>query len=251
MSTQTAPQQPSCSSAPGTVHVVLVPGFWLGAWAWDDVLPGLRAAGLVPHPVTLPGLGSPAEDRSGLTLEDHVEAVTALVDDLDGDVVLVGHSGGAVVVQSVVDRHPERVRRVVYVDSGPLRDGVALQPGVQSDGPDLPLPTWEELEAEGNSIEGLGPEDRATLRDRAVPHPSGVAGSPVLLGDPRRLQVPVTLICTSIPAALLHELVAAGQIPAELPDLHDVTSVDLPTGHWPMFSRPADLAAAIAAAATS
>ena len=40
----------------GATHVVLVPGYWLGAWAWDDVVPGLRSAGLVPHPVTLPGL---------------------------------------------------------------------------------------------------------------------------------------------------------------------------------------------------
>src|SRR5665647_1640777 len=104
---------------PATTHVVLVPGFWLGAWAWDDVVPVLRDAGLTPHAVTLPGLESPGEDRSAVTLDDHVAAVRDLVDGLAGDVVLVGHSGGGAVVQMVTDQRPERVRRVVYVDSGP------------------------------------------------------------------------------------------------------------------------------------
>src|SRR5665648_793194 len=111
---------------PATTHVVLVPGFWLGAWAWDDVVPVLREAGLTPHAVTLPGLESPGDDRSAVTLDDHVTAMRDLIDGLTGDVVLVGHSGGGAVVQMVTDQRPERVRRVVYVDSGPVLDGVAV-----------------------------------------------------------------------------------------------------------------------------
>jgi len=33
--------------------------------------------------------------------------------------------------------------------------------------------------------------------------------------------------------------------PADLGSVRDVHFVDLPTGHWPMFSRPADLAAVL------
>jgi pimeloyl-ACP methyl ester carboxylesterase len=35
----------------------------------------------------------------------------------------------------------------------------------------------------------------------------------------------------------------------EVTRLRDLELVDLPTGHWPMWSRPTDLADAIAAAA--
>ncbi len=231
-------------------HVVIVSGFWLGAWAWDAVLPALRDAGLEPHAVTLPGLGAPGapeQPRPGITLDDHVAAVRDLVDSLDGDVVLVGHSGGAFVVQMVADQRPERVRRVVYVDSGPLNDGLSLRPGDPA--VDVPLPTWDELQAEGSSLDGLDGAALARFRSLAMPQPGGVATAPVRLGDPRRFAIPVTAICTSLPSGLLRELIASGQMPSELGAYADVEYVDLPTGHWPMLSRPADLADAIAAAA--
>lgn len=231
-------------------HVVIVSGYWLGAWAWDAVVPVLRDAGLTPHPVTLPGLGapgSPGEPRPGITLDDHVAAVRDLVDGLEGDVVLVGHSGGAFVVQMVVDQRPDRVRRVVYVDSGPLNDGLALRPGDPAN--DVPLPSWAELEAEGSSLDGLDDDALARFRALAMPQPGGVATAPVRVGDPRRFAVPVTAICTSIPSGVLRELIGSGQMPSELGAYADVEYVDLPTGHWPMLSRAADLGAALTAAA--
>ena len=222
------------------LHVVLVPGYWLGAWAWGPVEAELRSAGLTTHAVTLPGLDGTT--TAGITLDDHIGAVTELVDSLDGDVVLVGHSGGSLVVQGVTDRRPERIRRVVYVDGGPLLDGVSLHPDA---GADIDLPTWEELEAEGSSLEGLDDESLARFRERAVPHPGGVAASPIRVHDERRLDVPTSVICTSLPSPVLLGMIEAGDMPSELLAVRDVHLVDLPTGHWPMFSRPADLAGAI------
>lgn len=227
------------------VHVVLVPGFWLGAWAWDGVLPTLRDAGLQVHPVTLPGLASHDDDRSGTDLDEHVDALLELVDGLDGDVVLVAHSGGALPVQTVVDRRPDRVRRVVYVDTGPMADGVVAWPAPPGT-VDLPFPSDDVLTEQGLSTEGLDADALELLRHRAVPEPAGVAAAPVHLTDARRLQVPVTVVCTSLPAEQLRALLAAGRIPSELPHVHEVEYVDLPTGHWPMLSRPADLGRVIA-----
>lgn len=235
------------SAAP--VHVVLVPGYWLGTWAWDDVVPVLADAGLVPHPVTLPGLESADADRAGVTLDDHVRAVGDLVTGLAGDVVLVGHSGGALVVQSVLDRDPARVRRVVYVDSGPMLDGVALFPDVPEGDVDVPFPDDAGLAAGGTSTEGIDAAGLAALRARAVPQPAGVSRSPVHLADERRFGVPLTVICTSLPGAVLRQLAESGQLPTELLRYEHVEMVDLPTGHWPMLSRPAELGKAIAAAA--
>ena len=74
---------------------ILVPGLWLGAWAWADVARYLRAAGHTVHPVTLSGLADRAHLNTGsLTLDDHVAAITGLIryEELD-EVVLVGPSG--------------------------------------------------------------------------------------------------------------------------------------------------------------
>lgn len=234
------------------VHVVLVPGFWLGAWAWDDVVPHLEAAGLVPHAVTLPGLdpASTAADRARVTRDDHVDAVARLVDGLDGRVVLVGHSGGGPVVQQVADRDPARIERIVYVDTGPLVDGASLAPDLPADAAELPMPSWEELGEGGSSLDGLDDAALARFRERAVPMPGPVARGPVRVSDPERLRVPVTAICSSIPSAVLAELAHPGPpLHTELGELADLTYVDVPTGHWPMFSRPRELAGAIADAA--
>lgn len=220
-----------------TVHAVLVPGFWLGAWAWDGVVPVLRAAGVEPHALTLPGM-DPGAPRPGVTLEDHVDAVLDAVRACDGPVVLVAHSGGAVVAQVAIDREPDAVRRVVYVDTGPVLPGTALAAAGEGD---LPLPSWDELAAAQTSAEGLDDDARAAFRARAVPHPGGVARAAADVRDPRRLAVPATFVCTSIPSAVLQQLAATGQIPTELPALADVRYVDLPTGHWPMLSRPDEL----------
>ncbi len=219
-----------------------MPGYWLGSWAWETVEPDLRAAGFSTHPVTLPGLHGGS--TRGVTLDDHIGAVAELVGGLDGDVVLVGHSGGGAVVQGVVDREPDRIRRVVYVDSGPLKDGVSLHPDATVD---IELPSWDELAAHGSSIDGINEADLDRFRERAVPHPVGVARAPMCLRNPRRLDVPASVICTSLPSSVLREMIGAGQMPSELLEVHDVRCIDLPTGHWPMFSRPADLAEAIRA----
>jgi len=49
---------------PEPAPIILVPGFWLGAWAWDEVADLLRADGNDVTALTLPGLESATADRS-------------------------------------------------------------------------------------------------------------------------------------------------------------------------------------------
>ncbi|AOW94674.1 esterase [Rhodococcus sp. WMMA185] len=233
-------------------HIVLVPGFWLGDWAWDAVANDLNDRGHRVTAVTPPGLESSESDRSTIGLDDHIAAVVAATATTATDqrTVLVAHSGSGPVVYGASDRVPERIDRIVYVDSGPLQNGTALRPDLEPSVTEIPLPSWSELEADGNSLDGLDDVMLRTFRARAVPHPAGPARDALELTNPRRVDVQSTVICTSFPSEAIAQMVTAGHpMVAELARLTAVEYVDLPTGHWPMWSRPTDLAAAIDAAA--
>lgn len=232
------------------MDIILVPGFWLDSSSWSAVTPLLAAAGHRVHPLTLPGLESVDAPRAGIGLQDHIDAVTAVVDGLDDPVVLVGHSGGGAIIHGVVDARPERVARAIYVDSGPLGEGGVINDELPADGDDIPLPPWEAFDDEDlvDLDEGL----RDEFRRRAVPQPRGVACDPQKLSDERRYDVPATVIACEFPSAQLQEWVAQGHpYVAELSRIRQVEYADLPTGHWPQFTRPQQLGEVILAAVGS
>jgi pimeloyl-ACP methyl ester carboxylesterase len=222
--------------------IVLVPGFWLGAWAWDDVVSALRAGGHDVTAVTLPGLESADADRSAVTLSDHVDAICEAVTAAGAPVVLAVHSGAGVPGYAACDRVPEQLAAMVYVDSGPAT--AALDPGF--DAAELPLPSWQELEEDGSSLDGLSEEQLETFRRRGVPEPGAALREGPELANDRRLDVPSTVICSSFTSEQIKEFVRQGYPWLRgLAELRDVTYADLPTSHWPMWSRPEDLAAII------
>lgn len=229
------------------MDIVLVPGFWLDASSWSRVTPALEAAGHTVHPLTLPGLESRDAVRTGIGLRDHIDAVTAVVDDLDQPVVLVGHSGGGAIIHGVVDARPDRVLRAIYVDSGPLGDGDAINDSLPVDNDEVPLPAWEEFDDE--DLVDLTDELRAEFRAHAIPEPRGVTSDRQQLHNERRYDVPATVICCEFSVEQMKQWVAAGHpYVAELARVKDVEYVDLPTGHWPQFTRPTELSAVILAA---
>jgi pimeloyl-ACP methyl ester carboxylesterase len=221
--------------------IVLVPGFWLGAWAWDEVAAALRADGHDVTAVTLPGLESPDVDRSTITLTDHVDAICDAVRAAGPPVVLALHSGAGFPGYAASDRIPELIAAMVYVDSGP---GVgAMEPDFE--GVEKPLPSPEELEAEEN-LDGLTEEQLDTFRRRAMPQPGGVLREAVELTNDARLDIPTTAICTAFTSEQYKEAVEEGYAFLRgFTELRNVTWVDLPTSHWPMWSRPKELAAII------
>src|SRR5512133_2293132 len=95
--------------------IILVPGFWLGAWAWDDVVSALRADGHDVTALTLPGLESVDADRSTIGLSDHVDAICEAVTAEGAPVVLAVHSGAGGSGYAASDRVPEQIAHMVYV----------------------------------------------------------------------------------------------------------------------------------------
>jgi pimeloyl-ACP methyl ester carboxylesterase len=218
--------------------IILVPGFWLGAWAWDEVADRLRADGHDVTAITLPGLESKDADRSSITLEDHVNAIVDAVRGADAPAVLVVHSASGFSGYAASDRVPDRIAAMVYVDTAP---GIGpLDPDFEDD--EKPM-VWKEIEEEEN-LDGLSEEQKETFRQRAVAVPGGVMRGSVELTNDARKDIPSTLICTAFTAEQ-YQTYAKDDPPsflAGIPELRNATWVDLPTSHWPMWSRPQELA---------
>jgi len=227
------------------MNLILIPGFWLDGSSWHDVTPALVAAGHTLHPVTLPGLESVDADRSGITLRDHIDAVTALVDTVRASnaaepIVLVAHSGGGAVAHGVVDVRPDAIARVVYVDSGPLADGGCVNDELPVVDGEIPLPDFGFFDDE--DLVDMTEDIRAHFRSISIPMPVGPAYDKQVLTNPRRFDVPVTVIACEFPSAMLIEMMQGGHpYVAELARINDREFIDLPTGHWPQFTKPREL----------
>jgi pimeloyl-ACP methyl ester carboxylesterase len=232
---------------------VLVPGAWLGGWAWQEVARDLRGRGHEVYPVTLTGLGERIHlARPDVDLETHISDVVNVLayEDLH-DVVLAGHSYAGVVVTGVADRVPERLAQLVYVDSAPLEDGQALLDlfgpeagadlertvATHGDGWRLPFPSFAEL-AQTAGVTGLANRIRELMEAKAVAQPFATYRQPLrLTGDGGDYQRTV-IACEDI-----RGLVAAGVPPIVAMTRPPWRYEALDTGHWPMLSAPGELAA--------
>jgi pimeloyl-ACP methyl ester carboxylesterase len=229
---------------------VLVPGFWLGGWAWREVTADLRGRGHEVYPMTLTGVAE-RDHLAGpeVGLETHTRDIVRLleVEDLR-DVLLVGHSGGGLPVAQAADRAPDRISRVIYVESGPLPDGVSQfdsnEPEEQErlretigDGHLLPPPDWDPA-SDRQNLAGLDDTTLALLRARATPHPLRAATDPVRRTGGRA--VPTALVASTFPLDVVEQMIAQGH--PFFAGLAGGQLHALPTGHWPMLSEPKALA---------
>lgn len=217
------------------MDIILIGGLWLDDHAWDRVLPALAARGHRGVAVALPA-------AADATLEDQTAAVLAAVDAAESPLV-VGHSAASSLAWLAADRRPGQVSRVAMIGGFPVADGGEYAPFFPLVDGVMPFPGWEPFA--GPDSDDLDEATRADLAARAVPVPGGVSTGVVRLADPRRYDVPVSLVCPEFTPAEAQEWLAAGELP-ELSRVADLDLVDLVTGHWPMFSDPEALADVLA-----
>ena len=209
------------------MDIVLIAGLWLDGSAWEAVVPQLRAMGHKATPVSLPGQGVPPAKA---TLEDQLATVLASVDAAATSVLVVGHSAACSLAWMAPDARPDRVARVAMIGGFPAADGDTYADGFELVDGFVPFPGWEAFAA------------------AAIPIPEAVAKGVVHLRDQRRFDVPVTLICPEFSPAQAQEWIDGGEVP-ELSRARHLSYVDIDSGHWPMFSRPTELATLLAAIA--
>jgi pimeloyl-ACP methyl ester carboxylesterase len=225
------------------MDILLVAGLWLDGSAWDAVVPGLRASGHRAVPLTLPGQGDGAP---AATLDDQVAAVLAAVDAAPGRPMVVGHSAACTLAWLAADARPEKVARLALIGGFPSADGDSYADFFEPEDGVMPFPGWGPFE--GPDSADLDEEARRRFEAAAVPVPEGVTRGTVRLTDERRYDVPVLLVCPEFSPAQAREWIGAGDAP-ELARAKHVDLVDIDSGHWPMLTRPAELARLLAAAA--
>ena len=224
------------------VTFVLVPGAWMGAWAWKEVTPILENAGHSAYPVTLTGMG----ERVHLATKD-TGMETAIQDVLNTikyngieDFVLVGHSFAGKVAAAVADRVHEKVVKVIYLDAfrpervrtqqgafDPVREYGSLPQGSYA----IPL-TEEIVDRIGKDITG---SKRGWMMSMSTPWPVRLATDPIMLSE-NYDDVKEAYVFCSLSGDPVDEIIAGKWGRLEGP--YRI----IETGHWPMITKPEELA---------
>ncbi|BCJ74777.1 esterase [Catellatospora sp. IY07-71] len=226
------------------MDILLIAGLWLDGSAWAEVAPALEKLGHRAVPITLPGQGDGA---TGATLDDQVAAVLAAVDTADGSPLVVGHSAACTLAWLAADARPERVAKVALIGGFPKTDGQPYAAFFEIEDGVMAFPGWGPFA--GPDTADLDEQALAAIASTMVDVPGEVATGVVRLTDERRYDVPVLMICPEFTPDEAREWIAAGDLP-ELARAKHIDFADIDSGHWPMFSRPDELARLLAAAAT-
>ncbi len=221
------------------MDIILIPGLWLDASSWDQVVPHLEEAGHSARALTLPGMESRDADRSAVTRADCVDAIVSAIDSTDRPVAVVGHSMGAGLAYAAVDARPDRVVHAVYIGGWPSAHGSASE--FPSENGEIALFDWSDFDEA--DLRDLDEAARAEFRKRAIPSPARLVSDPQRLSDERRYEVPVTMVCPEFDSDALKKWIDDDLEPVrEFTKIENLTYVDLPTGHWPQFTKPEELA---------
>jgi pimeloyl-ACP methyl ester carboxylesterase len=227
------------------MEILLIAGLWLDESCWDGVAPVLKELGHHAVPVRLPGQG---DGSVSATLDDQVAAVLAAVDAASGKPMIVGHSAASALAWLAVDARPQNVAKAAFIGGFPSADGEPYADLFEPVNGVMAFPGWGPFE--GPDSADLGEEARRAFESAAIPVPAGVTKGVVRLTNDQRYDVPLVLVCPEFSPDEAQEWINDGELP-ELAKAKHVEFVDIDSGHWPMLTKPAELAQILAAAASS
>jgi len=224
--------------------LILVHGAWHGSWCWERLVPHLEERGVTVRTVELPSVQRTPGVKSARPagLREDANAVRALIEALEGPVVLCGHSYGGMVI-SLAGAHA-RVSRLVYLCAFMPQPRQSL---VEIRG-NQPVP-WirmldEEMTLPDASLAGevfyndCDSPTREWAIARLAPQCNAAFVAPV--ARPAWCDVPSTFIVCARDGAIPPDL----QRTLFAPRAERTRELD--TGHSPFLSQPAALAQALA-----
>ena len=220
---------------------VLVPGAWLGSWAWKKITPLLEEKTHKVYPVTLTGMG----DRIHLSsrevgMETAIQDVLNVIryNDLD-NFVLVGHSFAGKVVAAVADLIPEKVKLLLFLDAfRPEKVRTPQASFTPTEFGSVPPGTWsipfseDVLEMIGKDVKGA---DREWMLAKATPWPLKHAADSIILSGAFDKVRQAYIFCTGGGDSV--EEILDGKT-GKLEGPYKI----IEAGHWPMISKAEELA---------
>jgi pimeloyl-ACP methyl ester carboxylesterase len=222
---------------------VLVHGSWHGAWCWDRLVPELEALG---HRAVAMDL--PIDDPSA-GLAEYADVVAPFIP--DESAVLVGHSLGASVIPLVAAQRA--VRRMVFLCPVIRRLGMSLAEQAPLD---VDISTYNLSQGRtffDDSSSAWEPDAAiAAFFPDCDPTTARWAASRLRRQYWRYWEEPNPLTAwPDTPRSAIvgadDQIIGIGWARRRIPELLRVTPVELPGGHSPFLSRPAELAAALVA----
>jgi pimeloyl-ACP methyl ester carboxylesterase len=229
---------------------VLVHGGGHGGWCYQPLARILRARGQEVYAPTLTGLGERAHLLSAaIDLDLHIEDIVQVLayEDL-GNVILVGHSYGGMVITGAADKAADRVGKLVFLDAATPRNGQSLV--------DVAGPVINAVRPMGQVVDGIelvllpapdagllygvtDPGDLAWMAERLTGHPWKCFEQPLELQNEHALwAIPqYHVICSStLPTrdkTLMNQARAEGRL------------FEIDTGHDLMITEPGRTADAL------
>ena len=226
------------------MDIILLPGLWLPASIWHAVVDELARLEHRAVSVSLPGVDDGSRTA---TLDDQLASVLTAIDAADRPLV-VGHSAASTLAWLAADRRADAVAGVVMVGGFPTSAGAPYADFFPVVDGEMAFPGWEPFD--GPDSDDLDADARAALASVAVAVPAGVAEALVAYADERRFQVPVVLVCPEFTPEQAASWIEGGNLP-ELAQVARLSYADIDSGHWPMISRPIELARILHDAATN
>ena len=227
---------------------VLIHGSWHSAWNWHRVLPLLEQAGHQAIALDLPGMGHDKTPINEVRFDKTVEKICQLIDTIEGQIILVGHSKNGIVISQAAEYRPDKIEKLVYLAAYLIPNGKSQRDYSAMDAQGV-LKPYVVVDAATNSTtlqpeifkEGLYhdcPDYITELANMLLSAESMESGGAVLqLTDTNFGRVPrVYIECTEDRAVTpFIQQKMYTELPCE-------KVYRLPTGHSPFFSQPQALA---------
>lgn len=94
---------------------ILIHGSWHSAWNWHKVLPILKKKGHKAVAVDLPGMGRDKTPISTVKIDNTVKKLCDLVDSIEEQVILVGHSKNGIMISQVAEYRSQKIDKLIYL----------------------------------------------------------------------------------------------------------------------------------------
>ena len=225
---------------------LLVHGACTGGWCWEKVVPLLEAAGHKACAPDLPGLGDDQTPPANVTLADNVDKLARILDKMEEQVILVGHSLGGVTISQLAEARRRKIKALVYVcallpTSGKSgRDMTSLEPDTlfrlsRQVSPDGKTYTFARDKLPSLFYADVSPEDRYKAMQRLRPQPLAISTTPVTLTEERFGSVPRWYI------ECIHDNAIRIALQRTMAKKTPCKVLRLECGHSPFFSNPEEL----------